>query len=114
MAQGIGITPFVSLLRDRRHRGLPLSARLYHSNLAAGIPFGDELQALAAQTELDLTYLTEPVTPDYLIANIPELQHSTVYVSGPGSLIKLLAPPVNLPAARLKQDFFPNYGHGEY
>jgi hypothetical protein len=37
-----------------------------------------------------------------------------VYVSGPTSLISLLAAPVNLPANQLKQDNFPNYAESDY
>lgn len=49
LAAGIGITPFISMLRDFATRPLQIPVTLLYANRsAASIPFYDELQAIAA------------------------------------------------------------------
>jgi ferredoxin-NADP reductase len=114
VAQGIGITPFRSILRQRAHDRRPLSAHLFYTNAGTSIPFQPELDALARNSELQITHLRRPVTPITLAGALPDLAARTVYVSGPHSLIGLLTPPHNLPAAQLRQDFFPGYTSENY
>jgi ferredoxin-NADP reductase len=114
VAQGIGVTPFRSILRQRHHDGLPLSAHLFHTNSSPDIPFEQELAGLSRSSELTITYLKEPVTPELLAQTLPDLSTSTIYVSGPRSFISLLTAPYNLPAGQLKQDFFPGYTSSTY
>lgn len=114
LAQGIGITPFRSLLRQRRHVGLPVSARLIHANLAPGVPFQSEIENWATNPGFEVTFLTQPVTPALLAHLVPDLRHTLVYASGPLQLTRLMLPPVNLPASQLKQDQFPNYTASDY
>jgi len=114
-AQGIGITPFISMLRDRDHRGQPLAATLIHTNLTPDIPFETELHAQAqAHPELTLFSSYEPLTAASLSQLYPQFATHTIYISGPRMLIELLGPPHNLPASQLKQDQFPNYAASAY
>ncbi len=116
VAQGIGITPFFSLLKDRAHRGLPLGAELFYSSRHdTPAAFTAELQAwAAAPTGLTFTQQAEPFTAARLADLIPDLPTRLVYVSGPTSMIGLLVPPISLPARRLKQDTFSGYDSATY
>jgi len=113
-AQGIGITPVRSLLRQRLATGQPITATLIYSNLTPGIPFTDELSEWGSRPEFRLHHLNQPITPAGLAELIPHLAGALVYVTGPKSLTSLLLPPYNLPVGNLKQDQFPNYAQGDY
>ncbi len=115
VAQGIGITPFLSMLRDRVYHSQPLPAILIYTNFQSDIPFRNELQALAeSHPEFHLHLNASPITPPKLAELIPNLSSSLVYVSGPKPLTALLAPPYNLPPGQLKSDLFPNYSSADY
>jgi ferredoxin-NADP reductase len=116
VAQGIGITPFYAIIKDRRHQDLPLQAHLmYASRPGSEILYKSELEAWAsADPTLHVTFQTHPVTPDTLAEKFPDLAKRFVYVSGPKPLIALCMPPYNLPPSRLKQDNFPGYAAGDY
>jgi ferredoxin-NADP reductase len=113
VAQGIGITPFYAMLSERAARGLPLTAHLVYSNIAPGVVFQSQLEAMQEQG-LSLTLLNKPVTAGMLAELIPDLTSRLVYISGPKSLVTLLGPPHNLPPDQLKQDVFPNYPASSY
>jgi ferredoxin-NADP reductase len=114
LAQGIGITPFRSLLRQRCRLGLPLSARLLHANLAPGVPFQDEIEEWTADPQFTVTFLNQAITPALLSHLVPNLRGALVYASGPLQLTRLMLQPVNLPTSQLKQDQFPNYAASDY
>jgi ferredoxin-NADP reductase len=113
VAQGIGITPIRSLMRQRLSEHRSLDGRLFHANLAPGIPFQAEIEHWAARG-LHVTFLSQPVTPALLAHLIPDLRSAGVFVSGPISLTKLMLPPVSLPSAQIKFDQFPNYAAPDY
>lgn len=115
VAQGIGITPFFSMLKSRHHQGQPLNVNLFYTNRTPQIPFRTELHQLThSHPELILTFATGPITAAVLANRYPKLAESLIYVSGPGTIIELLGPPYDLPASSLKQDFFPNYAAASY
>jgi len=115
VAQGIGITPFISLMRQRQHDGSPLAATLVHTNLTLPAPFQDELAAIAAHHPgLIVHHETRPVTAAHLLELVPRLPHADVLVSGPRPLLELLAPPVNLPLRQHQYDQFTGYGADHY
>jgi ferredoxin-NADP reductase len=116
VARGIGITPFYSMLLDREHRALPLSAVLVHSNRpGAFVPYQKELRALS-HLHPDLLYspAVDMPTAANLLATIPDLAARTIFVSGPHKLLDLLKTPYNLPARQLKTDYFPGYSSASY
>lgn len=110
-AQGIGITPFRSMLADRAHHGLPLSAELHYANIAPGVPFADELQAYPG---LKLELHDVPITATLLAQHIADLAARLIYIAGPKALIPLLGPPHNVPANHIWHDQFPNYARAQY
>ena len=113
-AQGIGITPIRSMIRQRLHENQPIAANLIYSNLVPGIPFQEELDSWRRQAALQVHMTTAPLTGKLLADLVSDLGSARVYVSGPDSLIELVGPPVNLPISSLKQDQFPNYASLNY
>jgi ferredoxin-NADP reductase len=114
-AQGIGITPFYSMLRARSHHHQPLAATLLYANLKHPIPFETTLRHWAdTHPEFHLVLSDQPITAPSLQDLQPNLAASLIYVSGPGNLVQLLGPPYNVPGSQLKQDFFPNYTQATY
>jgi ferredoxin-NADP reductase len=116
-AQGIGITPFYSMLASRVHHAQPLAATLLYTNRSDAIPFLDQLQSWAtSHPEFRLIFSSDRIntaTLTRLELGFP-LSHSQIYVSGPSNLLTLLGPPHNLKPTQLKQDFFPNYASPDY
>lgn len=113
-AQGIGITPFYSMIKQRLHEGLPIDATLIYANLTPEIPLQAQLDEWGRTTNLNLHIINHPISADHVTQHAPKLTRSTVYVSGPQPLIELLLPPHNLPINQLKQDTFPNYNAANY
>ncbi len=115
-AQGIGITPFYAIIKDRIHHNLPVAATLLYAHNQQEPPaFEHELAEWATQdSTLNVIFQTEYITPEHLDSLYPELQSHLVYVSGPKSLVSLCLPPYNLPANNFKQDNFPGYAASSY
>lgn len=119
VAGGIGITPFRSILKQRKHDNLPLNVTLIYGNRTNAIPFKDEFDVYAGQNpEFNVEYVVgEPLTAVKLAELLPSLNSSLVYVSGPEPMVEALGNDLRatgLPDAQLKQDFFPNYNEGNY
>lgn len=119
VAGGIGITPFRSMLRQRMHDNLPLSATLIYGNRTEAIAFKDEFDAYAVQhKEFTVEYITgEPLTAAKLAELKPNFNSSVVYMSGPEPLVEALGNELKaagLQETQLKQDFFPNYTRSNY
>jgi len=115
-AQGIGITPFYAIIKDRIHRQLPVNATLIYAHQpGTQAVFQQELTDWSkTDPTLKLKLQTEYITVDQIAQLYPDLTEHTVYVSGPKSLTKLCLPPNNLPMARFKQDNFPGYAAANY
>jgi len=113
-AQGIGITPVRSMLRQRLAERQLIPATLVYANLAPGIPFADELTEWGSHPEFTLHQIGKPITAATLNELIPHLTNALIYVTGPKSLAELLMPPYNLPVSSIKHDQFPNYATGDY
>lgn len=116
VAQGIGITAFCAIIKHRLFHQKPVCARLMYANFPGqAIPYAAELAQWSIQdSSLEITPISEIITPAKLAELIPKLQKRIVYVSGPKSLVALCAPPYNLPTSHLKQDTFPNYATADY
>jgi ferredoxin-NADP reductase len=90
VAGGIGITPFLSMLRDARHRRLAHRITLFYSNRrASSAAFLDELQALekALPSFRLVSTLTEeggePIGEALLRRHLPRLDEPLYYLAGP-------------------------------
>jgi len=115
-AQGIGITPFYAIIKDRRHHGLPTEAVLVYAHRpGTGAVFDDELQAWAeSDPTLTIIHHAGLLSPEQLVRYVPDYAQRTLYVSGPKSFIRLCMPPHRLPPRQLKQDNFPGYAAANY
>lgn len=115
IAGGIGVTPFISMLRQRHHDRRPLrAALLYLAGNAPDIAFRSELDTLAAaHPELSLTYVTHSgISYEELIKKAGTLSDRRVYVSGPEVMVEELGRQMRaagLPPERLLQDWFSGY-----
>lgn len=118
VAGGIGITPFRSILKQRAHDGLPLTVTLVWGSRTPDLPFKDELaQWQAADAHLKVHYVVGPLTAEKLADEVPNINKSLVYVSGPEAMVETLSKDLvahGLPESQLKQDEFPNYTEANY
>lgn len=109
VAVGVGITPYISMLRQRAHEQLPLSATLLFADTTSGFPFADEISAIpesAKDFNVIFKYdkLQAADIAPYLTSNIH------VYLSGPATMVMELANKLiedyGIPPQRLKRDLF--------
>lgn len=121
VAAGIGVTPFVSQLRDAAQRGQARNAVLvYVASEAAELAFREELEATGAEVVV-FTRDAPEVLPDNwrwaqgvrldaegLQQVVPDLAGRHAYVSGPPRLIADLAPALQR-ARSLTTDAFAGY-----
>ena len=119
VAGGIGVTPFRSIIKQRIHDGQALNLSLVYGSRSPEVPFKDELSEwMSADPTLKVHYVSgSPLTAEALIAELPTLNSSLVYVSGPEPMVEALSDDLKkhgLPEAQLKQDFFPNYDENNY
>jgi len=119
VAGGIGVTPFYSILKQRVHDQLPLGATLVYGGRNDDLPFRREFDDWAkSHPEFTVHYAVgAPLTAATLAAVQPDLNQSLVYLSGPEPMVEVLGQELQahgLPAAQLKQDFFPNYTETNY
>ncbi len=119
VAGGIGITPYVSMLKQRLHEQKSINARLIYANRTQDIPFQAELDQWATEhPELKIDYLVgKPLNASTILGLEPELNQSIVYLSGPEPMVEAIGEELQkqgLSSARLKQDFFPNYDENNY
>jgi ferredoxin-NADP reductase len=90
IAGGIGITPFLAMLRDASHRRLPHRSTLFYSNRrAASAAFLDELQAIE-RAHLNFRLVStlteeggEPIAEALLRRHVADLTAPVYYVAGP-------------------------------
>jgi ferredoxin-NADP reductase len=123
IAGGIGITPFISMIRAAQHANLTLNATLFYCNRTEqDIAFKAEI-AHAAQNGLTTvhflndappqsTFLHEIgyITPELVKTHAPHWQQATFYISGPPSLVESyerMLLHMGLPAHRVITDYFP-------
>lgn len=122
IAGGIGITPYMSMLRDARARGTKLSAVLLYCNKTeSDIAFSQEL-AQAADAGVAVTHVLAEkpartmecevgfVTKDVIERRVEGWQEATFYLSGPPGMVasyEKLLEEMGIPAGRIVTDYFP-------
>lgn len=121
VAAGIGITPFISQLREARARGVERDAVLvYVASEASELAFRDELEASGIEVIVFTRDQPRDLPPrwlwgrgvrldaDGLASIVPDLSSRHAYVSGPPRLIAELAPALEK-ARSLTTDAFAGY-----
>jgi len=119
VAGGIGVTPFRSIIKQRIHDAQPVNVSLVYGSRTPEVPFKNELtEWMAADPTLKVYYVSgNPLTAESLAREVPTLNSSLVYLSGPEPMVEALGDDLKshgLPEAQLKQDFFPNYDENNY
>ena len=87
---GIGITPFYSIAKQRKHDGLPLNATLLYANRTEDIPFRAFFDSLAG-SGLSTQYLTGDELTIDTILDTATADTTQFYLSGAKPMIKGLA-----------------------
>ena len=121
VAAGIGITPFISQLREARARGVERNAVLvYVASEAAELAFRDELEASGIEVIVFTRDQPRDLPAKWVWARgvrldaeglprvVPDLSSRHAYVSGPPQLIAELAPALDK-ARSLTTDAFAGY-----
>lgn len=116
VAGGIGVTPYRSILLERKHQQKPLNAKLLYFNRDEAVPFKDLFGKLVAEhPELELEVLTgEPVTTDRILELAPEAQDRIVYLSGAKPMVLALSEEMEKHSINTKLDKFPGYDETNY
>jgi ferredoxin-NADP reductase len=117
IAGGIGITPFISMLRQRQFEGRPLKADLHYFNRPdAPVPFKDELDAMGDQhPELHIYHSSEKplsLTPIYQQATLPD--SAQVFVAGPVPMVDRLSQELQQQNIPHQLDWYFGYGINNY
>jgi ferredoxin-NADP reductase len=90
-ASGIGITPFIALLKQRRHERKPLTVTLFYSSRQVFV-YADFLRQLAKRhPQLRLILLTEPLSLAAVLQHLPAVSRPLVYLAGKPNQIEPLA-----------------------
>lgn len=122
IAGGIGITPFMSMMRDARAKGVQIPATLFYCNKTRDdIAFLDEISAareqgvqtvhvLEAPQDDSLVHETGFITEDMLKRHVSPWKDATYYISGPPGLVnayKKLLRRMGISRRRIVTDYFP-------
>ncbi|MEX0672958.1 MAG: FAD-dependent oxidoreductase [Candidatus Paceibacterota bacterium] len=97
LAGGIGITPFVSMIRHAEHENLPHTITvLYSAHTAKDTPFLEELSETAVRTDrlaLVSTLTQEDgkrIDEDLIRASVENIADSVYYLAGPPKFVKAM------------------------
>ena len=116
VAGGIGITPFRSILLDRKASGKRLNATLLYYNRTDDVPFRSEFERLLKDhPEFGLRIIVgQPITGKSIVDLAPGTQKSLVYISGAKPMMQALGTDLKGRGIRMKQDWFPGYDGSNY
>jgi ferredoxin-NADP reductase len=113
IAGGIGITPFISIIKQLNHKNNLTDITLLYANKSDDIVFKKELEEIARKNvNLKLNYFISPVRIDEKILKKFINKKTVFYVSGPDPMVdgvtKLLTK-LGLRKENIKEDYFSGY-----
>lgn len=119
IAGGIGITPYLSIIRDRLHNKQPINAILLYAGKNEKRPFVDELhRAMNIDPTLRIKDYSETrLTLDQLKKDITDIEHYIVYLAGSQAFSEALGEGLvagGFPRQQIKYDYFDGYVDIEY
>src|ERR1019366_10793436 len=111
VAAGIGITPYRSILLQRKALKKRLNATLLYFNRTSEIPFEEELEKLSDEhPEFQLKIVIgESLTAEKILDLVPEANKETVFLSGPAPLVSSIGTSLKERGVSIMQDRFPGY-----
>ena len=116
VAAGIGITPFRSILLERKALGKSLDCTLLYFNRTNEIPFQKELEEISAEHPgFQMKIIVgQPITAEKVLESIPGEHKETYYLSGPAPLVSSLGTALKELGVAIKQDRFPGYDESNF
>ncbi len=122
---GIGITPFISIIRNATDKGIKSMITLFYGcKTPADIVFHGEFEELAKRNpNLKIVFTVNEAPPDWkgskgninmdmIKRELPDYQENIFYAVGPPSMVKAmqsLVESMGLPKEKLKLEFFTGY-----
>lgn len=119
IAGGIGVTPYLSIIRDRLYKMQPINATLLYAGKDEKRPFMNELEAAAEQdaTFIMNVYSNKRLTLEQLNKDIPDIEKFIVYLAGSQKFSEDLGEGLvatGFPRSQIKYDYFDGYVDIEY
>ncbi len=110
------MTPFRSILLQRKADGKRLNATLLYFNRNDDVPFQSELKRLGEQhAEFELLVVVgQQISADTILTLAPQASRETVYLSGPEPMVESVGSALRERGVRIKQDWFPGYDEKNY
>ncbi len=125
LAGGIGITPFMSIIKNATDKQLPAKITLFYGcRTEADIIFKDELETLQNQNEnfKMVCIVNQPtsewkgetgiITADMIRKALPDYNENIFYTCGPPPMVKAMETIIEslgLPKSQMKQEYFTGY-----
>lgn len=119
IAGGIGITPYLSIIRDKLHKNEPINATLLYAGKHEKCPFINELhQATKTDPTLKLNeYSDVKLTLRQLKIDISDIKNYIIYLAGSQKFSEDLGEGLlaeGFPRQQIKYDYFDGYTNMEY
>lgn len=116
VAAGIGITPFRSILLQRKALGKSLDATLLYFNRTNEIPFQKELEEIEKEHPgLQVKIIVDqPITAEKILELVPGDHKETFYLSGPAPLVTSVGDALKELGVAIKKDQFPGYDESNF
>ena len=116
VAAGIGITPFRSILLQRKALGKSLDATLLYFNRTHEIPFQKELEEIEKEHPgLQVKIIVDqPITAEKILELVPGDHKETFYLSGPAPLVTSVGAALKELGVAIKKDQFPGYDESNF
>ncbi|MDQ5912930.1 MAG: hypothetical protein QG659_352 [Patescibacteria group bacterium] len=119
IAGGIGITPYLSIIRDRLHKKQPINATLLYAGKNEKRPFvGELLQAMKIDPTLSIKeYSDTRLTLEQLKKDVPDIENHAVYLAGSQAFSEALGEGLvagGFHRQQIKYDYFDGYADLEY
>lgn len=119
IAGGIGITPYLSIIRDRLHKKQPINSTLLYAGKNEKRPFVEEFhKAVKIDQTLNIKEYSETrLTLEQLKKDVPDVEHYVVYLAGSQVFSEALGEGLvagGFPRQQIKYDYFDGYVDLEY
>jgi len=114
VAGGIGITPFVSMVRDLINKNEKADIVLFYANRTEDVPYADLLKTAEQKVGVKTIYLigNEFLNEQVIKKHVPNLKDKIFYLSGPSAMVdnyKKLIKNMGVRAGNIKTDYFPGF-----